>query len=262
MRIALGIEYNGSQFCGWQRQTHASSVQQTVEEAISKVANTPIRIYAAGRTDAGVHATEQVVHFDSSTERDIKAWVMGVNTHLPNSISILWARSADQGFHARRSAQARRYRYVILNRATRPALLNQRVTWVFRPLDRAVMQQAAGYLQGTHDFSSYRASSCQAKSPIRTVHEINIRQQGEFIYIDVHADGFLHHMVRNIVGVLITIGKGEQPASWSQTVLEHCDRVLGGVTAQASGLYLVKVQYDDKYRFDSTIRWPVFTGQP
>ncbi len=259
MRIALGIEYDGGPFYGWQRQAHASSVQQIVEEAISEVADTPIRVYAAGRTDTGVHATEQIIHFDSLAERDAKAWVTGVNTHLPGSISILWAKPVDQDFHARRSAQARLYRYIILNRAARPALLNRKVTWIFQSLDREAMQRAANYLQGTHDFSSYRALSCQAKSPVRTVHEINVQQRGEFIYLDVRADGFLHHMVRNIAGVLIAIGKGDQRASWSQAVLQRRDRTLGGVTAPASGLYLVKVQYDDKYGLDPAIRWPAFT---
>ena len=261
MRISLGIEYDGSQFCGWQRQHHVASVQQAVEEAVSSVANAPVRVYAAGRTDTGVHAMEQVAHFDTSTERDAKAWTTGVNTYLPASVSVLWARPVGKDFHARNSARARRYRYIILNRGTRPALLNRRVTWVFRSLNQATMQEAANYLQGTHDFSSYRALSCQAKSPVRTIYEINVTRQGEFVYIDVCADGFLHHMVRNMAGVLITIGKGERDASWSQTVLQHRDRTLGGVTAQADGLYLVKVQYDTEYGFDSAIRWPAFTDK-
>ena len=260
MRIAFGVEYNGSTFFGWQRQAHANSVQQSVEAAISKVSDAPIRIHAAGRTDTGVHATEQIIHFDSPAERDTKAWVRGVNTHLPNAISILWAQVVAEDFHARFSAVSRRYRYVILNRPTRSALLNQQVSWVFQSLDRAAMQQASRCLEGTHDFSSYRALACQAKTPLRTVHQIAVKQQGELLYIDIHADGFLHHMVRNIAGVLIAIGKGEQDVNWSQTVLERCDRTLGGVTAQASGLYLVKVQYDAKYGLDSTIRWPVIAS--
>ncbi len=261
MRISLGIEYDGSQFYGWQRQCHAASVQQAVEEAVSSVADAPVRVYAAGRTDTGVHAMEQVAHFDSPTERDVKAWTTGVNMYLPDSVSVLWARPVDEDFHARNSARARRYRYIILNRGTRPALLNRRVTWVFQSLNQATMQEAANYLQGTHDFSSYRALSCQAKSPVRSVHEINVIRQGEFVYIDVYADGFLHHMVRNMAGVLITIGKGERDASWAQKVLRHRDRTLGGVTAQADGLYLVKVQYDTEYGFDAAIRWPVFTAK-
>ncbi len=258
MRIALGIEYNGSQFCGWQRQAHANSVQQSIEGAISKVASSKVRVYAAGRTDSGVHATEQIVHFDSRVERDTRAWVMGVNTYLPDSISVLWAQLVNQDFHARFSAISRRYRYVIFNRPVRPALLARRVAWVFQSLDNAPMQEAARHLQGTHDFASYRALACQAKSPVKTVHEISVKRQGEFIFIDIHADGFLHHMVRNIAGVLIAIGQGEQDVNWSQTVLQHRNRAAGGVTAQAAGLYLVKVKYDDDYRLSPVIRWPAF----
>ena len=185
---------------------------------------------------------------------------MGSNTYLPNSISVLWAKVVTKDFHARYSAQARRYRYVILNRPTRPALLDNKATWVFQSLEIATMQQAANYLEGKHDFSSYRVLACQAKSPLRTVHQINVTQLGELIFIDVYADGFLQHMVRNIVGVLITIGKGEQNIDWSRTVLEHRDRTLGGITAQASGLYLVKVQYDERYGLNPTIRWPAFAN--
>lgn len=260
MRIALGIEYSGSPFCGWQRQPHANSVQQSVEEALAKVANAPVRIHVASRTDTGVHATEQVIHFDSPVALDMKAWVMGVNTHLPDSISILWAHAAAEDFHARFCALSRRYRYVILNRPSRPALLHQQVTWVHQKLDHNSMQQAAKPLEGQHDFSSYRALACQAKSPIRTVHQINIEQRGEFIFVDIHADAFLQHMVRNIAGVLIAIGKGEQNINWSRTVLELRDRTLGGITAKPSGLYLVKVQYDDKYELNSLIRWPALAN--
>lgn len=260
MRVALGIEYSGTPFCGWQRQPHANSVQQAIEEALAKVADAPVRIHVAGRTDTGVHATEQVIHFDSPVAREMKAWVRGVNTYLPDSISILWAHVVAEDFHARYSAQSRRYRYVILNRPSRPALLHQQVTWVYQKLDHDSMQQAAKYLIGQHDFSSYRALACQAKSPMRTVHQINIGQQGEFIFVDIHADAFLHHMVRNIAGVLIAIGRGEQNINWSRMVLELRDRTLGGVTAKPSGLYLVKVQYDDKYELNSPIRWPVFAN--
>ena len=258
MRIALGIEYNGSHYYGWQRQPHAKSVQQSVEEAISKVANEPIQIQAAGRTDTAVHATEQIVHFDCTEAREMKAWVMGTNTYLPDSVSVLWAKSVNDEFHARFSAISRRYRYVILNRPTRPAILDRQVTWIYKPLDHDKMSKAAQCLIGKHDFSSYRALSCQAKSPLRTVHDLRVTRQGEFIFVDVHADGFVHHMVRNIAGVLIEIGAEEQNVDWSKTVLKHRDRTQGGVTAQASGLYLVKVQYDDVYGFDNRIRLPVF----
>lgn len=256
MRIALGVEYNGSQFFGWQRQSNADSVQQRLEQAISKVANIPIHIQAAGRTDTGVHATEQIIHFDFDDERELKAWVMGVNTHLPNAISVLWAKHVDDEFHARFSAQSRRYRYVIYNFATRPALLDQQVTWEYTKLDVQKMQHAAKHLVGRHDFSSYRTVACQAKSPIRNINDITLSARDNFILMDIHADGFLHHMVRNIMGVLITIGKNEQSEDWSLDVLEKRDRTLGGVTAPAAGLYLVKVQYDKKFGLDTKIRWP------
>lgn len=256
MRIALGIEYNGSRFRGWQRQKDANTVQQMLEQAISRVADAPIHIYAAGRTDTGVHATEQVIHFDCSTQRDARNWVMGVNTYLPDSISVLWAEAAHKDFHARYSAISRHYRYVILNRPTRPAILKEQVTWVYQALDSIIMHQAALCLEGTHDFSSYRALACQAKSPVRTVHRLSVQRQGEFIFLDICADGFLHHMVRNIAGVLIAIGKGEQKVTWAKTVLDCCDRTLGGVTAPASGLYLVKVQYDGKHGLSPAVQWP------
>ncbi len=257
MRIALGVEYDGSQFFGWQRQIDDNTIQQNVERAVSAVADTELSVQAAGRTDTGVHATEQILHFDCQRERDLKAWVMGVNTHLPHSVSILWAKEMSADFHARFSAESRRYRYVILNRSSRPALMHKKVTWIFHDLNVDDMQQAALSLVGRHDFTSYRAVACQAKSPVRTVHQIKIEQRNQFILMDIHADGFLHHMVRNIAGVLISIGKGEQDVSWSKQVLDTRDRSLGGVTAPAAGLYLVKVHYADKYKLDSVIRWPV-----
>ncbi len=260
MRIALGIEYNGSSFSGWQRQKNAETVQQHVEQCISKVANTSTTVQAAGRTDTAVHATEQVVHFDCDSERELKAWVMGVNSNLPNSISVLWAQHVDQEFNARFSAKSRRYRYIVFNHATRPALLDKLVTWQYSKLNLQNMQNAAQHLVGTHDFTSYRAMACQAKSPVRTVHEIVLSQHNEFILIDMHANGFLHHMVRNIVGVLLSIGKNEQHKDWSLEVLEKRDRTLGGVTAPPDGLYLVKVQYDEKYFLNPGIRWPAIAN--
>ena len=257
MRIALGIEYNGSNFCGWQRQTSTQSVQQCLEQAVSKVADKQTMVQAAGRTDTGVHATEQIVHFDCDNPRESKAWVMGVNSYLPNSVSVLWAKQIDPEFHARFSAQSRRYRYIIFNNATRPALLDGLLSWEYTTLDVLKMQHAAEHLVGCHDFTSYRAVACQAKSPVRTVDELVLTQRNEFIFMDICADGFLHHMVRNIAGVLIAIGKNEQHENWSLEVLQNRDRTLGGVTAPAAGLYLVKVQYDEIYGFDPKIRWPV-----
>ena len=256
MRIALGIEYDGSPFCGWQRQKGTDTVQQALEDAVSRVADAPVRVSAAGRTDTGVHATEQVAHFDCDAQRENHAWVLGVNSYLPDSISVLWARPVDDDFHARYSAVTRQYRYVIDNRPVRPAILRERVTWLHQPLDCTRMQRAASCLQGTHDFTSYRAQACQAKSPVRTVYELIVQRFNEFVFLDIRANGFLHHMVRNIAGVLIAIGKAEQEVDWAKTVLERCDRTLGGVTAPAAGLYLVKVQYDDKYGLDPAVQWP------
>ncbi len=261
MRIALGIEYNGSQFCGWQRQSNADTVQERLENAISTVANAPIKVTVAGRTDTGVHANEQIVHFDCDNHRELKAWVMGANSNLPNSISVLWAKCVDDEFHARFSALSRRYRYVIFNHAVRPALLDKLVTWEYAALDAQKMHHAAQHLLGTHDFTSYRTVACQANSPIRTIEEITLSRQNEFVLMDICANAFLHHMVRNIMGVLMAIGKGEQEEDWSLEVLKSCDRTLGGKTAPADGLYLVKVQYDEKFGLDSSIRWPAITGE-
>lgn len=248
MRIAAGIEYDGSQFCGWQLQKHAvRTVQGEVESALSKVANHPLRVNCAGRTDTGVHATSQVVHFDTDAERDERSWVFGANANLPKDVVVLWAKPVSDEFHARFSANRRAYRYVIFTREVRPTFLAGRVTWHYRKLDIERMQQAGNLLIGEHDFSSYRAVACQAKSPIRTLHRLEVSHQGPFIFIDVEANGFLHHMVRNIAGVLMAIGEGEQPVEWSREVLEARDRALGGVTAHPSGLYLTHVGYPEQF---------------
>ena len=248
MRIALGIEYDGSQFCGWQVQDHSPSVQAEVEAAVSKVADQPIRVKCAGRTDTGVHAVEQVVHFDTHAERHMRSWVHGANANLPDAVSVLWAHPVNEEFHARFSAQRRRYRYVILNRPVRPTFLAHRVAWEFRPLDVDRMQVAAVHLRGEHDFSSYRAQACQAKSPIRTLSRLDVTRDGEFVFLDLEANGFLHHMVRNIAGVLMTIGAGERQTDWTADVLAHRDRSLGGVTAPACGLYLMGVGYPAEFQ--------------
>ena len=260
MRIALGIEYNGSQFSGWQRQLNADSVQQRMEEAISNVADAKIVITTAGRTDTGVHATEQIIHFDCENQRELKSWVKGVNRYLPNSISVLWAKSVKDDFHARYGARSRLYRYVIINRATRPALLDNFVTWEYAPLDLKKMQHAAKHLQGTHDFTSYRTVHCQAKSPVRTIEDISLSKHNDFIFMDIRANAFLHHMVRNIMGVLMAVGRGEKAEDWSLKVLQNCNRAHGGMTAPAAGLYLVKVQYDEIYGLGGNIRWPAISG--
>jgi tRNA pseudouridine38-40 synthase len=247
MRIACAVEYDGSGFCGWQRQDHARSVQGDVEAALSKVADHEVRVICAGRTDSGVHASWQIIHFDSQAERSERSWVLGTNANLPDDASLLWAREVDGDFHARFSAQARSYRYVIFNRDVPSALLHRRATWVHQALDVSRMREGARYLLGEHDFSSFRALACQAKSPVRTIHRLDIRRSGAYLYLDVEANAFLHHMVRNIAGVLMAVGRGVHNSHWVQDILNKRDRTQGGVTAPASGLYLVGVRYPQKY---------------
>jgi len=246
-RIALGIEYNGSRYCGWQYQDHSPSVQEKVEQALSKVANHPVRVSCAGRTDTGVHALGQVVHFDTQAIREDYAWMLGGNANLPDDITVLWAKPVSADFHARFSAIRRQYRYVIFNRSQRPAILAKRVSWEYRPLQLDRMTQAAEYLVGEHDFSSYRALACQAKSPVRTLHRLDIQHYGDIVTLDLEANGFLHHMVRNIAGVLMKIGAGEAEPIWAQEVLEQRDRTQGGVTASPHGLYFVAACYPEHF---------------
>lgn len=244
MRIAMGVEYDGSVFSGWQSQKHARGVQSSVEASLSRVADHPVHVVCAGRTDAGVHATQQVIHFDTDAVRTPRSWVLGGNTKLPPQVSLLWAREVDESFSARFSARSRRYRYVILNRWVRPGVLQQRVSWHHRPLDADLMHEAGQRLVGEQDFSSFRALACQAKSPVRTLKSLTVTRRGEFIYLDVHANAFLHHMVRNIAGVLMSVGEGDRSAEWVSEVLDARDRTLGGVTAPPHGLYLVHVEYE------------------
>lgn len=247
MRIALGIEYNGAAYCGWQYQDHSPSVQERVEQALAHVADHDVRVICAGRTDTGVHAYQQVVHFDTSAQRSDYSWAFGANTKLPGDISMLWARHVDESFHARFSATGRVYRYVILNRKVRPGLLNGRVSWEYRPLDLKRMQSAAAFLIGEHDFSSYRAVACQASSPVRNLRRLDIHQSGHLFVLELEANGFLHHMVRNLAGVLITIGAGEEDPVWAKEVLDKRDRTQGGVTAPPDGLYFVGAIYPDQF---------------
>ena len=246
-RIALGIEYDGSRYCGWQYQDHSPSVQDKVEQALAKVANHPVRVNCAGRTDTGVHALGQVIHFDTKAVRETHAWVLGANANLPDNITVLWAKAVSAEFHARYSAVRRQYRYVIFNRPLRPAILAKRVSWEYRPLQVERMQEAAQHLVGEHDFSSYRALACQAKSPIRVLHRLEITRQGEIVMLDLEANGFLHHMVRNIAGVLLKIGAGEVEPGWAREVLELRDRTQGGVTASPNGLYFVTAYYPEEF---------------
>lgn len=261
MRIALGVEYDGIAFAGWQSQRRTRTVQETLEAALARVADHPVRVVCAGRTDAGVHATAQVVHFDTESVRPERAWVLGTNSHLPADVAVRWARAVEPRFHARFTARGRRYRYVILNRDTRPALLRGRVWWVHRPLDAEPARAAAAYLVGEHDFTSFRALACQARHPVRTIRRLDVHRAGEFLFIDVSANAFLHHMVRNLAGVLAAIARGEHPPQWAREVLEARDRALGGVTAPAAGLYLVQVEYPEAFGLDCGVRLPALGGR-
>ena len=244
MRIALGIEYNGTSFRGWQIQPAGGTVQDALQGALAKVAGGRVEVVCAGRTDAGVDATGQIVHFDTDLDRPLTAWVRGVNTFLPASVAVRWAHPVADEFHARFSAYARRYRYLLLNRPQRPGVQSGRVGWCHQPLDVVRMQAAAEALLGEHDFSSFRAAECQAKSPQKTMHVAQVRRVGEVIVFDFEASAFLHHMVRNLVGSLVYIGQGRQPADWMQTLLEVRDRRVAAPTFAAEGLYLVGVRYE------------------
>jgi tRNA pseudouridine38-40 synthase len=247
VRVAVGIEYDGSRYRGWQSQLEANTVQQEVERALGFVADHPVALTCAGRTDAGVHALAQVAHFDSPAPRSLRAWVLGANTRLPGDIALLWATIPAEGFHARYSALARSYRYLIHNRASRPALLRRRVCWFHPPLDAGAMHAAAQLLVGRHDFSAFRAAECQAHSPVRELERIAVRRHGEFVEIEVTANAFLHHMVRNIAGTLLAVGRGERPADWVREVLEGRERSQAGITAPAGGLYLTEVRYPPEF---------------
>lgn len=248
-RVALGVDYSGGRYRGFQRQTGTvKSIQGELEAALTKVAGgVPVTVVCAGRTDAGVHACGQVVHFDTQAERPLHAWIMGANMYLPSDISVTWAQVMPAHFHARFSATARRYRYVIYNDPIRPAHLGSEVTWNHRALDASLMRQAAAAFIGTHDFTSFRASQCQAKSPIKTVHHLDVIEHGRYIVLDIRANAFLHHMVRNIAGVLMAIGAGERPVEWAAAALASRDRREAGVTAHPHGLYLVQVEYPDEF---------------
>ena len=243
-KVVLVVEYNGSEYKGWQAQKFGvPSVQESLEKALSKIANHPVQVVCAGRTDSGVHASAQVVHFETSVERNERAWTLGVNTYLPSDIAVVAASPVSNDFHARFSALSRRYRYVIYSSDFCPAILSKGVTWTYKNLDVAAMKEAAKVFLGTHDFSSFRAVGCQAKTPIRTILNFEIHQLGQYIVLDVRANAFLHHMIRNFAGVLMTIGAGEKPVSWAKEILDAKDRTKGGVTASAKGLYFVDAEY-------------------
>lgn len=237
MRIALGVEYFGNGFHGWQSQASGGTVQDSLEAALAEIAGLPIGVICAGRTDAGVHATHQVVHFEAPVERPLTAWVRGVNSNLPAGVAVRWAQAMDAEFHARFSARGRRYRYLLLNRPQRPGLWSGRVGWHHGALDLLQMQDAAQRLLGEHDFSAFRAAGCQAKTPVKALWRADIRQQGNLFVFDFEASAFLHHMVRNLVGSLVYIGKGTQPAGWIDELLQAKDRKQAAPTFSPDGLY-------------------------
>ncbi len=252
MRLALGVEYDGTHFSGWQVQREGvRTVQAALEHALSKVAASDVAVICAGRTDAGVHAVGQVVHFDCEVERPDKAWVLGTNSNLPSDAAVKWVRQVGEEFHARYRARGRHYRYLIEVSPTRPVLDRHRVSWHRTALDAQRMHLAAQQLLGVHDFSSFRASECQAKSPKRRLEQVAVRRDGQRILIDLEANAFLHHMVRIIVGTLLPIGRGEKPVRWLADVLEARDRSAAGKTADACGLYLTAVHYDEQFPLPS-----------
>jgi len=254
MRIALGIEYAGDAFCGWQSQPSGCGVQDALERALGEIAGEPITTIAAGRTDAGVHATSQIVHFDTSKERPITAWVRGVNTLLPRDAGVLWAQPVEGDFHARFAAIARHYTYLLLPRPERPALNIRRVGWYHASLDVDAMRVAAAHLAGTHDFSAFRAAECQAKSPVKTLTRIDVGMQGSLIRFDFSADAFLHHMLRNIVGSIVYVGAGKYPPAWIGELLAARDRTRAAPTFAPDGLYLAGADYPLRFVLPATRR--------
>lgn len=247
MRIAAGIEYNGAAFHGWQSQSHDRNVQDCLEAALARVADHAVRVHCAGRTDTGVHALQQIIHFDTDAIRDDHAWVLGSNVNLPGDVRVIWATRVAEDFHARFSATGREYHYYILNRAAAPAVQERQLTWECRPLDAERMARAAADLVGEHDFTSYRAVACQARSSVREVRDLKVSRHGDVIVLRIRANAFLHHMVRNIAGVLMAIGRGAEDEAWAKQVLDARDRTLGGVTAPPDGLYLVDVAYPERF---------------
>ncbi len=248
VRIALGIEYDGSHFHGWQSQPELQTAQGALEHAVGEIAGEPVTVIAAGRTDTGVHALEQVAHFDTNTSRPLQAWIRGVNRYLPPAAAVRWAVPVDLEFHARFSAVSRSYRYVLFNHPVRPALQSGRVGWYHRSLDIGKMSVAVQQLIGKHDFSSFRSSECQAKSPVKTLHEATIRRHGDYVLFDFRGGGFLHHMVRNIVGSLLWVGYGKESPEWFAALLDACDRTLAAPTFAPDGLYFVSAEYDERWQ--------------
>ena len=260
MRIVIGLEYRGAGFCGWQSQPQGCGVQDALETAVSAIAGARTPVVAAGRTDTGVHAAFQVAHFDVAVVRPLTAWVRGVNSHLPPGVAVLWAREVGVDFHARFAATERGYRYVLLNHPVRPGLHEGLVGWHHRPLDVAAMNAAAGHLLGRHDFSAFRAAECQARSPVKEVRLACIERRGDYLLCDFRADGFLHHMVRNLMGCLVQIGAGAQPPDWLREVRDSRDRTRAAPTFDAAGLYLTHIRYPAHFALpENSERWPFAT---
>ncbi len=258
-RIAMSLEYDGSAYCGWQSQPGQLTVQTTLEHALTRIAAHPIEVVCAGRTDKGVHASEQIIHFDSDSLRDERAWIWGGNSYLPKNIRLHWARTVSDDFHARFSAQSRRYAYVLQTTAIPPAILEPYISWHWRGgLNVEAMSKAAALFLGEHDFSSLRAAGCQAKTAIRKIIFSELKQQQNFIIFEVEANAFLYHMVRNIMGVLLEIGWGRQPLDWVKELLEAKDRRLAALTAPPNGLYLSQVKYPKRFELPEVLRKPWF----
>jgi tRNA pseudouridine38-40 synthase len=257
-RIAIGLEYDGRDFCGWQSQPGSCGIQDVLERAVADIACHPVAVTAAGRTDTGVHASFQVAHFDVSTDRPLSAWVRGVNSHLPNGVAVMWSRQVPEDFHARFAVEERGYRYVLLNHPIRPGLMAGKIGWHHRPLDERRMSQAASLLLGKHDFSAFRAAECQAKTPEKELRQAAIERKGEYLVFDFRADGFLHHMVRNMVGCLVHVGTGGAEPGWVNELLAHKDRTQAAPTFMPDGLYLSYIRYPSLFDLPSSGRltWP------
>jgi tRNA pseudouridine38-40 synthase len=246
-RVAAIVEYDGTEYAGWQSQDHSASIQDAVQAALSFVAGEPVTAICAGRTDSGVHAAGQVIHFDTDAARTPRAWVLGANTRLPPAIALQWAGEVGMGFHARHRATRRIYRYCILNRSARSALLHARSAWIHRPLDAAAMHAAAQMLIGEHDFSAFRSVECQSKSTVRRIERIEVRREGDYLWLEISANAYLHHMVRNIVGTLLEVQREADPGAVMARVLAGGNRRFAGATAPAAGLYLWRVEYPPVY---------------
>lgn len=262
-RFAIGIEFSGVNYRGWQtQQAGVISVQETMENVLSKIANEPIVLHGAGRTDAGVHATNMVAHFDTNAIRPIRGWLMGANSTLPKDISIQWIKEMDQDFHARFKAQARRYRYVVYNAATRPALLSKQVTHIYQDLDVEKMTKAASKFEGTHNFESFRAAACQSNQPVRHVRHCRLIRHGAYLVLDIQADGFLHHMVRNIMGCLLEVGQGHYDIDHIDAIFAAEDRKAAGVTAPPDGLYFIHADYPAQFELPKLPLGPLWLNMP